>query len=66
MSSLKKLEFVRALSNNAQNVVIGVVRNKAAAEKAFGEALPKNISFLEADVLDLVALKVDFELLMMR
>ncbi|KAL9063503.1 MAG: hypothetical protein Q9161_009432 [Pseudevernia consocians] len=51
------LEFVRTLSRDAQNVVIGVVRNKAEAEKALGEAMSKNLSFLEADITDLDALK---------
>ena len=52
------MQFVRTLSSNAQNVVIGLVRNKAAAGKAFGENVPKNLSFLEADITDLNALKV--------
>lgn len=51
------LEFVRTLSSDAQNVVIGLVRDKAAAEKTFGAAVPKNLSFLEADIVDLDALK---------
>lgn len=56
--SCLKLEFVRTLSSNAQNVVIGLVRNKAAAEKTFGADVPKNLSFLQADITDLDALKV--------
>ena len=53
-----KLEFVRTLSSDAQNVVIGLVRNKVAAEKTFGAHAPKNLSFLQADITDLDALKV--------
>lgn len=49
---------MQTLSGDAQNVVIGLVRNKAAAEKAFGTAVPENLSFLEADITDLDALKV--------
>ena len=37
---------------------IGLVRNKTASEKAFGEDVPKNIVFLEADITDVNALKV--------
>ncbi|KAF6224741.1 hypothetical protein HO133_009934 [Letharia lupina] len=51
------LQFVSTLSSDTQNVVIGLVRNKTAAEKAFGKAVPKNLSFLEADITDLDALK---------
>lgn len=54
-----KLEFVRTLSSDAQNVVIGLVRNQAAAEKAFGADVPKNLSFLQADITNLDALKVE-------
>lgn len=53
-----KLEFVRTLSSDVQNVVIGLVRNKVAAEGTFGEAVPKNLTFLQADITDLDALKV--------
>ena len=52
------MQFVRTLSSNDQNIVIGLVRNRVAAEKAFGENVPKNLSFLEADITDLSALKV--------
>lgn len=58
-SSCLKLEFIRTLSRDAQNVVIGLVRNKTAAEKAFGADVPKNLSFLQADITDLDALKVE-------
>ena len=34
------------------------MRNKIAAEKQLGAAVPKNLHFLEADVTDLEALKV--------
>ena len=34
------------------------MRNKGAAEKAFGEAVPKNLSFVQADITDIDALKV--------
>ncbi|CAF9927542.1 MAG: hypothetical protein ALECFALPRED_003738 [Alectoria fallacina] len=51
------LEFVRTLSSDTQNLVIGLVRNRAAAEKAFGEAVPRNLIFLNADITDLDALK---------
>lgn len=39
-------------------MVIGLVRNKVAAENAFREAVPKSLTFLEADITDLKALKV--------
>ena len=57
-----KLQFVRTLSSDVQNVVIGLVRNKVAAEKTFGEAVSKNLTFLEADITNLDALKVRKEL----
>lgn len=50
------------MSRDAQNVVIGLVRNKAEAEKALGEKVSKNLSFLEADITDLDALKVRIEM----
>ncbi|KAK4696086.1 hypothetical protein P7C71_g1782, partial [Lecanoromycetidae sp. Uapishka_2] len=49
------LQFVRHLSSDAHNVVIGLVRNKAEAEKNFSNA--PNVSFFEADITDLTALK---------
>ncbi|KAL9134436.1 MAG: hypothetical protein Q9175_004378 [Cornicularia normoerica] len=53
------LQFVPTLSSDAQNVVISLVRYKVAAEKAFREAVPKNLSFLDAEITDLDALKVN-------
>ena len=58
MSYLTQLQFVRTLSADPQNIVVGLVRDKVAAEKAFGSATPKNLSFLAADITDLGALKV--------
>lgn len=55
---MEKLQFVRALSSDAKNVVVGLVRNKAAAEKAFAGAVPQNVKFFEADITDRDALKV--------
>ena len=58
---MTQLQFVRTLSADARNIVVGLVRNKVAAEKAFGSAMPKNLSFLAADITDLGALKVGYD-----
>ena len=55
---MTQLQFVRTLSVDPQNTVVGLVRNKVAAEKAFGSATPKNLSLIAADITDPDALKV--------
>ncbi|KZT04733.1 NAD(P)-binding protein [Laetiporus sulphureus 93-53] len=58
------LEFVRQLSTSADNVVFGLVRNKATATKLFDlarDAPHSNVHILQADVLDLKALKAAAE-----
>ncbi|KAI0390142.1 NAD(P)-binding protein [Xylariaceae sp. FL0594] len=52
-------EFLDQLSANADNIVIGIVRNKPAADKRVAEELPgrTNITILEADINDYDQLK---------
>ena len=56
-----KLEFVRTLSSDPENIVIGLVRNAEATKKAFGAEVPNNLHFLKADITDVDALKVGIE-----
>jgi hypothetical protein len=51
-------EFLRQLSKNPANVVIGLVRQKSKTEKKVAEDGVKNVTILEADILDLPALQV--------
>ena len=55
--ALLKLEFVRQLSGNAQNNVVGLVRNTKETASRFGET-PANLTFIEADIVDYRSLKV--------
>ncbi|KAH6603853.1 hypothetical protein Trco_007299 [Trichoderma cornu-damae] len=52
-------EFVHQLSSDPSNVVVGLVRDKAAAEKAVAEELGgrSNIHIVQADITDYEALK---------
>ncbi|KAG4293422.1 hypothetical protein FPRO06_00007 [Fusarium proliferatum] len=51
--------FIQVLSSNPDNTIIGLARNKAAAEKKLAEELgsPHNVYILEADITDYHALK---------
>jgi hypothetical protein len=50
----------QAASANADNLIIGIVRNKDATDTKIKEELPerKNIHILEADITDYKMLKV--------
>ncbi|KAK2784248.1 hypothetical protein FQN53_008688 [Emmonsiellopsis sp. PD_33] len=50
-------EFVRHLSQDSQNVAIGLVRNKAAADKKAAEEGLANVHFVEAQYTNLPSLK---------
>ncbi|KAK5958765.1 hypothetical protein OHC33_000608 [Knufia fluminis] len=52
-------EFLRQLSNDPNNTVIGLVRNKTATEKSVAQELSgrKNIHIVQADITDYEALK---------
>jgi len=49
--------FIKYLSQDPSNIVIGLVRNKADTEKAIAEDGLKNVHLFEADVLDVPALR---------
>lgn len=51
-------EFVRQLSRDPANIVVGLVRDKPRTEKKLAEDGLKNVTILEADILDLPALQV--------
>jgi hypothetical protein len=51
-------EFLRQLSTNPANIVVGLVRNKSNTDKKVAEDGLKNVTILEADILDLPALQV--------
>jgi hypothetical protein len=51
-------EFLRQLSSNASNIVVGLVRDKSKTEKKVAEDGLTNVTILEADILDLPALQV--------
>jgi NAD(P)-dependent dehydrogenase (short-subunit alcohol dehydrogenase family) len=55
-----QFEFLRQLSADAGNIVVGIVRDKAATDKKVADELPdrSNITILEADITDYNALKV--------
>ncbi|GAD93583.1 hypothetical protein TRV_02338 [Paecilomyces variotii No. 5] len=50
-------EFVRQLSQNPENVVIGLVRNRAAADSKVQAQGLKNVHIVEVDYTDLPSLK---------
>jgi len=50
-------EFIRQLSSNSANTVIGLVRNKAATEDRIAKDGIKNITILEADITNFDAQK---------
>ncbi|KAI9146995.1 Short chain dehydrogenase virK [Paramyrothecium foliicola] len=54
-----KWEFLRQLSADTSNVVVGIVRNKAGTDKRVSEELNarSNITIVEADITDFDALK---------
>lgn len=56
---LKQFEFVRQLSKDPTNTVIGLVRDKDSTEKKITSELnqPKNVYILEADMTNYAALK---------
>lgn len=61
MNLLLQLEFVRQLSSDSNNTVVGLVRNKTDTEKRLGEdAARKNLHILEADLVDPDAIEVSF------
>lgn len=55
-----QFEFLRQLSSDSNNIVIGLVRNKAATDQAVAHELAgrSNIHILEADITDYEAIKV--------
>lgn len=56
----KQWEFLRQISSDSNNTVIGLVRNKSATEEKLKGELPDrtNIHIVEADITDYAALKV--------
>lgn len=50
-------EFTRQLSQDSNNLVFGLVRNKAAAEKKAADDGLKNINFISADITSRAALQ---------
>ncbi|KAH7302815.1 hypothetical protein B0I35DRAFT_485630 [Stachybotrys elegans] len=52
-------EFLRQLSANADNIIIGIVRDKATTDKKIADELssPSNVTILQADVGNYEALK---------
>lgn len=46
------------MSSNPANIVVGLVRDKARTDKRVAEDGLKNVTILEADILDLPALQV--------
>lgn len=61
---MQQFEFLRQLSANSANTIIGTVRDRTATEKRISEELQgrKNIHLVEADMTNYAALKkvVDF------
>jgi NAD(P)-dependent dehydrogenase (short-subunit alcohol dehydrogenase family) len=55
------LEFVRKLSEDSENIVIGLVRNKQAANEKLQRALLSRYHFIEADVTDRRSLQLAVE-----
>ena len=53
-----KLEFIKQLSKDSSNVVVGLVRKKDETLQRLGHVAPKNLFILEADITDAPALKV--------
>ncbi|CAF9936945.1 MAG: hypothetical protein HETSPECPRED_010508 [Heterodermia speciosa] len=51
------LEFVRQLSQDAHNTVVGLARSPKEATSRYGENLPANVTFIEADIVDHQSLK---------
>ncbi|KAL9028868.1 MAG: hypothetical protein Q9196_002822 [Gyalolechia fulgens] len=51
------LELVRQLAQDPQNTVIGLARNTRDALSRYGETPPTNVTFIEADILNLDSLK---------
>lgn len=56
----EQFEFVRQLSSDSNNIIIGLVRDKPTTEKAVAEELAgrSNIHILQADITDYEAVKV--------
>lgn len=50
-------EFVRQLSQNSSNTVIGLVRNKASTEEQLSKDGITNVTIYQADITDLPALQ---------
>jgi NAD(P)-dependent dehydrogenase (short-subunit alcohol dehydrogenase family) len=57
MLTKAKYEFVRQLSNNPSNIVVGLVRNKAATYERLAKDGIKNATIFEADITDFTALE---------
>lgn len=54
-----QFEFLRQLSENPDNVVVGLVRDKAGTDKKVLEELNRpNIHIVQADLIDYDSLKV--------
>lgn len=49
--------FLQHLSQDPSNIVIGLVRNKAAAEEKVQKDGLKNVHIIQADIVDIPALK---------
>ena len=58
--TIQKAEFLKQAASDSKNIVVGLVRDKAAAEKDLPAELKaqSNIYFLEADITNQPALKV--------
>jgi hypothetical protein len=55
----EQFEFLRQISSNPANTVVGLVRDKTSTEKKVSEELPgrKNIHIVQADMSDFASLK---------
>jgi short-subunit dehydrogenase len=48
-------EFIRQLSKDQSNIVVGLVRNKVATDERLAKDSIKNVTILEADITDFAA-----------
>ena len=60
LAFLEQFSFVEKFSRNSENIVIGLVRNKAASEKRAAAELSgrSNVHFVQGDLTDYESLKV--------
>jgi hypothetical protein len=51
-------EFLKQVASESQNIVVGLVRNKAATDAKIAADGIKNVTILEADITDQLSLSV--------